>query len=825
MKGRSRSLRKGVVKSLSRNHALSTGWGTHPRRKRGIDNAKGREEGASSLAKKEYRIRIHSIGGEGGVGASEILAEAIGTLTPFQVLQSPFFGTERSGAPAVSYLSFSMAPIRERGTIEKPNGIVVFNKKLFSVAPTLLNGFENDVGKLVVNTQEDPSELRGLAREIFCVDATAIARRLGLGSSILPIPNTVMIGAILKAYEGILGLKPEDVAQGIEKKVPVKVKENIEAVRAGFESVRRFESPKVVRLKKVPVKDPPFAGISTTLLLSSVEKTGNWATLVPRHRTVMAPCIVHCPAGIDVRRFVHLLGEGRLVEAQEEVRSRSPFPGVCGRVCPHFCELHCNRSFWDGEVKIGQLERFVGDMPGGARRGPFRRIRKHRVAIVGAGPGGLTAGWDLLCQGYQVKIFEKDSEPGGMLLRGIPDYRLPAEVVRREIGLLVEAGLEIETGVEVGRDLSFEEVVRPFDAVVLALGRQQGRPLQIEGERADLKGLMQGIEFLRLSKRGKGADVLTPGDRVVVVGGGNTAIDAASSALRWLRKLGDQAPEVTICYRRDKAEMPAFQREVQRAEEEGIRIRTLLAPKRIVSEGSVLKGVEFFRCQLGEPDERGRRKPSVIPGSGVLVPCEKLILATGQETRLPFDLDFEGVSWKEGRVEKIARPPLFFLEDLGTVAEVIGAGHRIAQAVMMVLERKPEKEVPDTKEQVVRFEDLNLNYFPKTPSIGLKEVALERSTSSFEEIVQPYTLEEARGEARRCFSCGACNGCDNCYRFCPDMAVVKRDGSYEVNLEYCKGCLVCFEECPRHAIGVETVPARGGEISWRERVQNFKIIG
>ena len=232
--------------------------------------------------KEVYRIRIHSIGGEGGVIASEVLAEAIGMLTPFQILQSPFFGTERSGAPAITYLTFSTGPIRERGTIEHPNGIVVFNTKLFSVAPNLLNGFEGRAGKLIVNTDEDPSDFKGLAREIFTIDATGIARRLKLGSAAFPIPNAAMVGAILKAYESVLGLGPEDVKKWIEKKVPVKIEENLEALKLGFESLRGFKSSKVIRLKKVAVKDPPFGGISTTLVLSSVEKTGSWATLVPR---------------------------------------------------------------------------------------------------------------------------------------------------------------------------------------------------------------------------------------------------------------------------------------------------------------------------------------------------------------------------------------------------------------------------------------------------------------------------------------------------------------------------------------------------------------
>jgi len=774
---------------------------------------------------KDCRIRIHSIGGEGGVGASEILAEAIGTLTTFHILQSPFFGTERSGAPAITYLSFSMSPIKERGTIEHPNGIVVFNTKLFSVAPNLLNGFENRDGKLIVNTDEDPSSFKGLAKEIFTVDATGIAKRMKLGSATLPIPNTAMVGAILRVYQEVLELGPEDVKKWIEKKVPVKVKENLEAVKLGFESVRRFKSPKVMRLKKVIVKDPPFAGISTTLALSSEEKTGSWATLIPRHQTGIAPCSHHCPAGIEVRKFVRLVSEGKWAEAWEVILERSPFPSVCGRVCPHFCQMNCNRRFLDGEVRIGQLERLLGDSVGPGKRKHFSVAKKRRIAIIGAGPGGLTAGWDLLRNGYRVTVFEKRSEPGGMLIHGIPDYRLPPEVVRREIRALEEAGLEIKTGIEVGRDTAYSEIASQHDAVILAVGRQTGRTLGIPGESGYVKGVMQGIDFLRLSKSGKGDQAFAPNDRVVVIGGGNTAIDSACTALRWLRKPGSEAPEVTICYRRGLEEMPAFQTEIGRARGEGVRFKTLLAPNQFFSEDGVLRGVEFLQCRLSEIDETGRKRPIPVRGSEIVIPCDKLIVATGQAALLPFNSEPGETALKEGRLESFPGPPVFFLDDLGTVAEVIGAGHRIAEAVMEALEQKVRPLAKEEKGKVIQFEDLNVNYFKSKPSVSLNELSTEKSVASFSEIVQPYTSEEGKAEASRCLSCGECNACDNCYLYCPDLAVIKQDGKYEVNLDYCKGCLVCFQECPRHAIEVAESPSSGGKSFWREKVQNFKIIG
>jgi Pyruvate/2-oxoacid:ferredoxin oxidoreductase delta subunit len=337
--------------------------------------------------------------------------------------------------------------------------------------------------------------------------------------------------------------------------------------------------------------------------------------------------------------------------------------------------------------------------------------------------------------------------------------------------------------------------------------------------------VMQGIDFLRLSKSGKGDACLSPQDRVIVIGGGNTAIDSACSALRWMMKSGNGTPEVTLCYRREMDEMPAFRDEVSRAQKEGIRFQTLLMPNKVLAENGLLRGVEFLRCRPGETDGSGRKTPLPIPGSEVVIPCDKLIIATGQSARIPIDSDSGETSMKEGRVSLTGGPPLFFLDDLGTVAEVIGAGHRMAQAVIEVFERKRKPIPKEAGEKIIRFEDLNLNYFEKRSPVPFGELPPEESVTGFREIIQPYTPEEATSEAGRCLSCGECNGCDNCYRYCPDMAVIKQDGKYEVNLDYCKGCLVCFEECPRHAIEVVESPYQGGKSFWKDRVQNFKIIG
>ena len=331
-----------------------------------------------------------------------------------------------------------------------------------------------------------------------------------------------------------------------------------------------------------------------------------------------------------------------------------------------------------------------------------------------------------------------------MLINGIPDYRLPVEVVRREIKALEDGGLHIKTGIEIGVDLGYSEWASQFDAVILAVGRQTGKPLGVPGEDGPKQAVMQGIDFLRLSKSAKGDARLSPHDRVIVIGGGNTAIDSACSALRWMKKSGNGSPEVTLCYRRDMDEMPAFQSDVERARKEGVRFQTLLMPNRILANSGLLQGVEFLRCRLGETDGSGRKAPLPIPGSEVVIPCDELIIATGQSIKLPFDFGYGEKSMKEGRVGLAEGPPLFFLDDLGTVAEVIGAGHRMAQAVIEVFERKKKPIRKEAEEKIIRFEDLNPNYFEKRNPVPIGELSPEESVTGFKEIVQPYTPEEAK---------------------------------------------------------------------------------
>jgi NADPH-dependent glutamate synthase beta subunit-like oxidoreductase/NAD-dependent dihydropyrimidine dehydrogenase PreA subunit len=333
------------------------------------------------------------------------------------------------------------------------------------------------------------------------------------------------------------------------------------------------------------------------------------------------PCKDACPAHIDVQGYVALIGQGKFAEALALIRRTIPLPGVIGRVCNHPCETACNRGEYDQPIAICALKRFVADME--EEPAPLPVVQKHRdqtVAIIGAGPAGLTAAHDLVLQGYGVTVFEALPVAGGMLAVGIPDYRLPRDVLDGEIARIEALGVEIRLNTPVGGKggPTLDELRREHDAVFVSVGAHLERQLRIIGE--DLDGVAPGAVFLRELNLGKR---VTVGKRVAIVGGGNVAIDAARSALR----LGAEA--VTIIYRRSRVEMPASAWEVEDAEEEGIQFHFLANPIRILGQGGKVVGVECVRMELGEPDASGRRRPLPIEGSEFDMNMDMVVMALG----------------------------------------------------------------------------------------------------------------------------------------------------------------------------------------------------
>jgi NADPH-dependent glutamate synthase beta subunit-like oxidoreductase/ferredoxin len=529
-------------------------------------------------------------------------------------------------------------------------------------------------------------------------------------------------------------------------------------------------------------------------------RTGLWATQRPHRQRAVPPCNHVCPAGNDVQGFLHALAGERVDEALSILLSASPFPGVCGRVCPAPCTETCNRIGLDGAVNVPALERFAADHGTVALVAPHRR--RENVAIVGSGPAGLSAAYHLARLGYGVTVYESGEAPGGLLRTGIPAYRLPAEVVDREVERIVSLGVEVRTGerVDAARLL---ELARDHDAVLVATGLQGLAGLDLGSTGSD-GAVVQGIDFLARARRGRAARL--DGETVVVVGGGNTAIDAARTALR----LG--AAEVVVAYRRTTREMPAIRSELEAALEEGVTFESLTQPVAFHPDAAGLPDgaagprhrLTCRAMRLGEPDASGRRRPSEIPGTDFDLPCDRVILALGQSPdRAVFPAGTE--LGPGGRLADL-ETPVYALGDLatgdGTVAAAIGAGRRAAFGIHRQLSREPlaPPRAPTdavASEEVVPPEAMKLHLFERAAPSAVEALAPWRRSWNFAEV---HSGLADPGEARRCLSCGVCNDCDRCVTFCPERVLRREGGRLVFDYDHCKGCGVCAAECPRDVV-------------------------
>ena len=555
--------------------------------------------------------------------------------------------------------------------------------------------------------------------------------------------------------------------------------------------------------------------------------TGMWRFTRPEMNRKTSPCSEACLAGEDIRGWIAHARDGDFEKACQTLLEENPFPGVCGRVCPHPCELSCNRGNYDEALSIQAMERFIGDW---AIRQRYKisadtTKKKQRIAIVGAGPAGLTSAYYLARLGYDVKVYESLPELGGMLRVGIPEYRLPKAVLEGEIKRIEDLGVEMETDVRIGKDISMEKLKEGYDAVLLAVGFEESKILGISGE--DNRGVYSGLEFLKGINQGQKPDLK---GRVAVIGGGNVAIDCARSIVR----LGKTDVHIFCIESRD--DMPAAPDEVIEAEDEGVCINFSVAPKGIIVSDGRVQEIEFIKVNLGEPDERGWRPPIFIEGTEYRRELDSGIIAVGQSSDLsllPNTINTHGLLIATDKNCMTAYRGIFAGGDVatqaGSVASAIASGKRAAifmdqyflgedpkgldqvvrigghGAPSMAKYLNRDMLLDEREQEVIGFESLNMAYFENQDREKAGQLSIDDRKGSFKEVNLTLSEEAALREADRCFTCGDCSLCDTCFVFCPDMAILKSDDrtKNEIDYQFCKGCGICVNECPRGYIDLE----------------------
>ncbi len=532
---------------------------------------------------------------------------------------------------------------------------------------------------------------------------------------------------------------------------------------------------------------------------SSVESSPLRPVQVPK----TPPCADGCPNETNIREFLTTISwsddnGGNHAEAFEKawniLTEKNPFPSICGRVCPHPCEDNCNRKHKDGAVSINNLERFVGDFALQNNFG-FKKISDdkypEKIAVIGAGPAGLSCAYQLTMRGYTVSVYEAFSKAGGMLRYGIPDYRLPQDVLDKEIKRIEDFGVEIHCNKAIGRDIPYEELQKNYDAIFVGIGAHKGKLLGIPNE--DAVNVFTGTEFLNMMNSGEIIDV---GNKVLVVGGGDTAIDAA----RVSRRLG---ADVTIVYRRTRNEMPAIEEEIAGAEEEGVKLEFLAAPVEFEKDGDRIIRIKCQKMELGEPDSSGRRRPVPVPDDYFLLEATTIVAAISQEPDFNgLDNLHEGKEWVKVNENGETKIPDTYAGgdalELGLVTIAIFNGRKAAEAIHNRFRNIEPK--PAVKPPVITHDRIMLNYYEsKLRNEPFKIPPEERLKNLNLEITSTLTEEQVIDEAKRCMSCGSCFDCGTCWSYCQDQAIVKplsKHQTYKFKLDFCNGCKKCAENCP-----------------------------
>ncbi len=529
----------------------------------------------------------------------------------------------------------------------------------------------------------------------------------------------------------------------------------------------------------------------------------------------LPPCQSACPSSIDIRGFLSLVREGKESEAARLIREKAPFPGILGRVCPRPCEDECRRNRVDDALSICFMKRYISDTEL-AKYGTPKFLEPNaatgkKVAIIGAGPAGMSAAYFLRLEGHTVTVYEARAKSGGMLRYGIPYYRLPDAAIHAEMDPLEALGVDVRYNTEIGKDLKVKELEKEFDALIIAIGAQGASTMRVDGENSP--GVLPGIGYLGALAEGKEPDI---GKEVVVVGGGNTAIDCARSALR-------KGAKVTILYRRTRKEMPAHEYEIEEALHEGVAIEYLAAPTKIESSGERLS-VTCIRMELGEPDASGRRRPVPVEGSEFVLTPTSVISAIGQHVLpdavkdLGIELTRRGTIVVDEKSFMTNREGIFACGDCQTGADIavraVGNGRKAAYGVKQYLQGEDVTGEPvlfnSTMGPLETVDESYFQSYDEKERIVMPCIPDEQRTTSFKEIETGFTSEKARREAERCMECG-CDGIEDCklreyasqYEidqsfFQGERRTFTRDDSHElVKMETgkCISCGSCVRAC------------------------------
>ena len=548
----------------------------------------------------------------------------------------------------------------------------------------------------------------------------------------------------------------------------------------------------------------PFAGITpapTQEKGQDLFPTGNWRSIRPVYRDKLPPCNNACGTNEKIQGYLDLVKRGKYLDAYALIKEDMPFPSVTGRVCYHPCETACNRGQYDEAISIRAVERFLGDLGQALQRDVVKPGKPNgkKVAVVGSGPAGHSAAYQLARLGYKVTILEKSPKAGGLNRGGIPDWVLPQHVLDREIERLIELGIAVKTNTEVGKDVSWDSLKKDYDAVVLAVGLTEPNSVRAEGE--NKAGVIYGLPFLR--DIGMGTSKVKLGARVAVIGGGNTAIDCAREALR------QGAVEVTmITVEGNPKEMPCVPEDLHDMLEEGVELIHGKAVTSVLGNGKV----EALQLHPAKFSGAINASPITINKD---VAAEKfavdnVIIAVGQHASLawlPAEFKTERGSIKIDRFGRLGDTNFFAAGDivqLGSgqplmVVNAVGDGKRVAFNLDKALRGEvlePRKIAIDV---IVDLNRMNMTYFPHFPRVKQAMLNPTSRKKTQDEVILAFSEEQAVEEAGRCFSCGTCNACDNCYLVCPEPCIVRSDrsnGLYKILVDYCKGCRVCIEECP-----------------------------